>query len=54
MGLRSGDAIRSINGLPITSPESFIQAEQSCAEKSKIIIVIEREGSVINIPLSMR
>lgn len=53
MGVRSGDVIRSVNGIPVRSPEDAFQAYQQLANQSSVQVELERGGSSlsVNVPL---
>ncbi len=53
MGVRSGDIIRSVNGLPIRTPEDAFAAYQELQSESAVEVELERNGesTTISVPL---
>lgn len=53
LGVRSGDVIRSVNGIPVRSPEDALKAYQQLGSQSSVQVELERGGSSmsVNVPL---
>lgn len=53
LGIRSGDIIRSVNGVPIRTPEDAFNAYQEMQNESSVEVELERKGesTTITVPL---
>jgi len=53
LGVRSGDIIRSVNGIPIRTPEDAFNAYQEMQNESSVEVELERKGesTTIAVPL---
>ena len=53
LGVRSGDIIRSVNGIPIRTPEDAFSAYQEMQNASSVEVEIERQGesTTLTVPL---
>ncbi|MGC9325323.1 MAG: type II secretion system protein N [Desulfomonilia bacterium] len=53
LGVRSGDIIRSVNGMPIRTPEDAFAAYQELQNESTVDLELERQGetTTITVPL---
>lgn len=56
LGVRSGDIIKSINGVPIRTPEDALNAYQELQSNSSVDLEIERQGNTtrVTVPLDKR
>ena len=54
LGVKKGDIIRDINGVPITSAESAFQAYQQLRDEPLINIGIERGGDSVELNYEIR
>ena len=53
IGVRSGDIIRSVNGIPIRTPEDAFNVYQELQNQSAVDVELERAGesNTISVPL---
>lgn len=53
LGVRAGDVIRSVNGVPIRTPEDAVKAYQEFQSESNIQVELERNGqpTMVTVPL---
>jgi len=49
VGVRSGDVIRSVNGIPVRSPEDAFKAYQQLGNQSSVQVELERGGSSLSV-----
>jgi general secretion pathway protein C len=54
IGLRSGDVVVGINGLPLTSPESGLEAFVKLRSASHVSLELEREGRRVSFDYRIR
>jgi general secretion pathway protein C len=56
LGVRSGDIIKSVNGVPIRTPEDALNAYQELQSNSSVDLEIERQGSTtrVTVPLDKK
>lgn len=52
-GLKAGDKILSINGIPIDSAYTFDNEIQCCPARSKIDLTVDRNGEILKIPVTL-
>ncbi|HQI02580.1 MAG TPA: type II secretion system protein N [Deltaproteobacteria bacterium] len=53
LGVRAGDIIRSVNGVPVRTPEDAFKAYQDFQNESNVQLELERNGQsvTVNVPL---
>ncbi|MEN6476102.1 MAG: type II secretion system protein N [Syntrophaceae bacterium] len=54
VGVRSGDVIRSVNGIPIRSPEDAFKAYQQLGSLSSVQVELERGGSSLSVTVPVK
>lgn len=54
VGVRSGDVIRSVNGIPVRSPEDAFKAYQQLGNLSSVQIELERGGSSLSVTVPVK
>lgn len=54
LGVRSGDVIRSVNGIPVRSPEDAFAAYQKLQNESSVDVELERRGSAVNLTVPLQ
>jgi general secretion pathway protein C len=53
LGVRSGDIIKSVNGIPIRSPQDALNAYQELGKNTSVDLELERQGQVTRITVPM-
>jgi len=53
LGVRSGDIIKSINGIPIRSPQDALNAYQELGKNSSVDLELERQGQITRVTVPM-
>ena len=53
-GMRSGDIIRSVNGVPIRTPQDALSAYQELQSSSSVQLEVERQGTTTTISVPLR
>ncbi len=54
VGVRSGDVIRSVNGIPVRSPEDAFKAYQQLGDLSSVQVELERGGSSLSVTVPVK
>ncbi len=54
LGIRSGDIIRSVNGIPIRTPEDAFAAYQQFQNESSLQVELERNGESTTVTVPLR
>ena len=54
LGVRSGDVIRSVNGIPIRTPEDAFSAYQQFQNESSVQVELERNGESTTVTVPLR
>ncbi|MCD6569333.1 MAG: type II secretion system protein GspC [Deltaproteobacteria bacterium] len=54
MGARSGDIVKSINGMPIRTPEDAFNAYQELKDESSVEVELERRGKSMTLTCPLR
>lgn len=54
VGVRSGDVIRSVNGIPVRSPEDAFRAYQDLGNQATVQVELERGGSSVSVTVPLR
>jgi len=54
LGVRSGDVIRSVNGIPIRTPEDAFKAYQQFQNESSVQVELERNGEPTTVTVPLR
>ncbi len=49
LGLRNGDVVRSLNGLPVTTPEQALVAYDQAKQAARVVLGISREGAPLEL-----
>jgi len=53
-GMRTGDIIRSVNGVPIRTPQDALSAYQELQSSSTVQLEVERQGTTTSISVPLR
>lgn len=53
LGVRSGDIIKSINGIPIRSPQDALNAYQELGKNTSVDLELERQGQITRVTVPM-
>jgi general secretion pathway protein C len=53
LGVRSGDIIKSINGIPIRSPQDALNAYQELEKNTSVDLELERQGQTTRVTVPM-
>jgi type II secretion system protein C len=53
LGVRSGDIIKSINGIPIRSPQDALNAYQELGKNTTVDLELERQGQTTKVTVPM-
>ncbi|HPI91773.1 MAG TPA: type II secretion system protein N [Deltaproteobacteria bacterium] len=53
-GMRSGDIIKSVNGVPIRTPQDALNAYQELQSNSSVELEVERQGTTTSISVPLR
>lgn len=53
-GMRSGDIIRSVNGVPIRTPQDALNAYQELQSGSTVQLEVERQGTTTSISIPLK
>jgi general secretion pathway protein C len=54
LGLQSGDTLRAINGLELTSPERVLEAYARFRTAPRLSVVIARDGQPMQLDVEVR
>jgi len=54
VGVRSGDVIRSVNGIPVRSPEDAFKAYQLLGNESTVQVELERGGTSMSVTVPVK
>jgi general secretion pathway protein C len=49
VGLRNGDVVRSLNGMPLSSPDKALEADRKLRDAERIEAQIERDGKPLQL-----
>jgi len=54
LGMRTGDIIRSVNGVPIRTPEDAFKAYQQFQDQANVQLDVERNGqsTTVTVPIT--